>query len=346
MKIRIMKRQVLDTLKSNLEHYIKYYYQSNDNGWLYEVCNCEPFEEYKVVSDFQLADLDQKPSEIDFNNCKILYANLSFLSESQACDERLWAGLCHDIFYKYLRERFKMHGGMMLKDKNPIGNVKTRFFFNGGVSSGLYRNALSKCWWVGYHTWVPEEKSFGLLDKMGSTDMSTKVSDIFHNYSFSNNKKILEGIVEALYYFNKENIPYNMMKHVRPSLQYLNAVGGGVVLDEFESYEIKDIMINQMINQLKGIKLLLDEEEEGDIELEVDTIEIGDKFKVKFLSGSKKDQISSPIVVSYNNYAKLFPNAEKALGHKKGDVIKIILSNEEFDVEIVEIIKDESVDEE
>jgi hypothetical protein len=180
---------------------------------------------------------------------------------------------------------------------------------------------------------------------MGSTDMSTKVSDIFHNYSFSNNKKILEGIVEALYYFNKENIPYNMMKHVRPSLQYLNAVGGGVILDEFEPYEIKDIMMSQMMNQLKGVKMLLDEETEDDNVIEIDLIEVGDKFRVKFLSGSKIGQISSPIVVSYNNEAKLFPNAEKALGHKKGDVISIVLSNEEFESEIVEIIKGENADE-
>lgn len=346
MKIRIMKREVLDTLKSNLEHYIKYYYQSSDNGWLYEVCNCEPFEEYKVISDFYLADLTQKPSKIDFDNCKILYENLSFLSESQACDERLWAGLCHDVFYKYLRERFKMQSNMILKDKNPLGNVKTRFFFNGGVRSGLYRNALSKCWWVGYHTWVPEKKSFTLLDKMGSTDMSTKVSDIFHNYSFINNKNILRGIIEALYYFNNENVAYNMREHVRPSLQYLNAIGGGVVLDEYESYEIKDIMIAQIMNQLKGIKSLLDEEDELDEDIEVDTIELGDKFKVRYLSGSKKDQISNYFIVAYNNEVKLFPIVEKALGHKKGDVLNVVLSNEEVDVEFIEIIKEVDVSEE
>lgn len=75
-----------------------------------------------------MADINQQATIIDFYNCKILYSNLNFLNESQAADERLWAGLSNDIFYSYLRKRFNMSEVTYHKAKNPIGDVLTRFF--------------------------------------------------------------------------------------------------------------------------------------------------------------------------------------------------------------------------
>lgn len=100
MKLYIMKRDALETLKANLPAVYGKYYTEKSNKWIYDICGEDPFIEFKDVTEFTLASLnsDLTPGEIDLENCKILYEKLMFLSESQASDERLWAGLTH-LYY-------------------------------------------------------------------------------------------------------------------------------------------------------------------------------------------------------------------------------------------------------
>lgn len=104
MKLYFMKKEALDILKSNLDMVYNMYFTEKDNKWLWKVCGGDPFVEFKEIQDFQLAPIDSDTSkgEVEFANCKIIYQHLSFLTESQACDERLWAGLCHSVYYDYL----------------------------------------------------------------------------------------------------------------------------------------------------------------------------------------------------------------------------------------------------
>ena len=166
--------------------------------------------------------------------------------------------------------------------------------------------------------------------------MSTKVTDIFHNYTFTSNREILTGIIEGIYYFNKNGIKFNMIKHARPCLQYINAIGGSTVLDIYSSDEIRDIFIEHM-------NVVLNEEEEDysdfdefdNIEEETndideDAIKVGDKVKILNLSTN----LESIFVIKYSSDYKMLPIPELLLGKH---------INDEFDYEdsrfrIVEII--------
>ena len=322
MKIRIMKRMVLDKIKDNIDQYIENYYTQETNDWLWNVCDCDPFEDYKVIADFELANLNQTPAMIDFYNCQILYSKLDFLNESQASDERLWAGLTNGVFYSYMRKRFNMTKEGYKSTKNPIGEVISRFFYKNTGRSGYFRNTLAKCWWVGHHTY-DSIKKFELLEKLGSHDMSTKVTDIFHNYTFTSNKEILTGIIEGIYYFNKNGIKYNMIKHVRPCLQYINAIGGSSVLDVYSSDEIRDIFIEHM-----NIVLNSDEDdftdeddfdnvEEENSKVDEDAISVGDRVKVLNLSTNTE----SVYIIKYTADLKLLPIPELLLGNHIDDII-------------------------
>lgn len=255
MKLYFMKQEALDILKSNLDIIYNKYFTENDNKWLWDVCGGNPFVEFKEVDDFQLTpiDGDTTKGEAEFNNCKIVYKNLSFITESQACDERLWAGLCHSVFYDYFRKRWDYDTKSPKDSKSAASNIKSRFFFSGGSRSGMYRNSLSKCWWVGRNTYEPEKSNpFEMLDVIGSNDISSKISDIFHSNNFSANPTILKGIVGALKNFKDENVNLTLKDHIRPSLQLLNAVGGNVILDCLESDEISEILIDNIYSILQG----------------------------------------------------------------------------------------------
>ena len=158
MKLYIMKREALETLKANLPVVYGKYYTEKTNQWIFDICGEDPFAEFKDITEFKLADLnsDLTPGEIDLNNCKILYEKLQFLSESQASDERLWAGLAHTTFYDYMRKRWGYGYGKKPKSaEKEASAIQTRFFYRYAGRSGFYRNTLSKCWWVGHNTYNP-----------------------------------------------------------------------------------------------------------------------------------------------------------------------------------------------
>ena len=264
-----MKQAAIDFFKTNMERLYVNYYQKDDNSWMEEEFGEDPFVLFMDVQDFEMASLldDKTAGEIDFMNCKIIYENLKDLSESQASDERLWAGLCNGTFYKYLRKR---HGytvsGLKNKETDASG-ILSRFFFSGGTRSGFYRNTIAKCWWVGRATYDKSNlvNHFEMLDSIGANDLSTKVSDIFYSNTFASNPTILKGICDALKFYNDHGVKLSVHDNIRPALQYLNAVGGATLLDVLSSDEIKDIMVKRIGEILKG--------ETDDIEVQDETLE-------------------------------------------------------------------------
>ena len=336
-----MKKEALDILKSNLDMVYNMYFTEKDNKWLWKVCGGDPFVEFKEIQDFQLApiDSDMSKGEVEFANCKIIYQHLSFLTESQACDERLWAGLCNSVYYDYLRKRWDYDTKSPKTQKEAVSNIKSRFFFSGGTRAGLFRNSIAKCWWVGRNTYDPSNVAnpFEKLDIIGSNDISSKISDIFYSNNFSANPVILNGIVKAFKNFKEENIQLLLKEHIRPSMQFLNAVGGGVVLDCLDEDEIADMLIDNIYGILQGdqqgveIEDEYDEYEDMDIDGNViseeeiledgvqdEYVVIGQKVNVHIKeTGEKKT-----ILVNYlQNSTKIPPLAKMLLGCRIGDEV-------------------------
>ncbi len=247
MKLYIMKQSAMETLKANLTSVWSNYYSEPDNGWIKRVLGEDPFEEFREVEDFTLADLNGSRSagEIDLSNCKIVYGKLSFLSEAQACDERLWAGLAHSTFYDYMKKRHRYVAVATPKDaQTEAGSIKSRFFFSGSGRGGFYRNTLSKCWWVGSKTYNPDNPAnpFESLDIIGANDFSSKVNELFRSYSFSSNPVIMAGIIDALRPYSDSQNGLLVREQLRSALSYLNAAGGTTVLDCLEKGKITEIM--------------------------------------------------------------------------------------------------------
>ena len=305
------------------------------------MCGGDPFVEFKEIQDFQLApiDSDMSKGEVEFANCKIIYQHLSFLTESQACDERLWAGLCHSVYYDYLRKRWDYDTKSPKTQKEAVSNIKSRFFFSGGTRAGLFRNSIAKCWWVGRNTYDPSNVAnpFEKLDIIGSNDISSKISDIFYSNNFSANPVILSSIVKAFKNFKDENTQLSLKEHIRPSLQFLNAVGGGVVLDCLDEDEIADMLIDNIYGILQGDEQGVEieeeseeyedmdvdgndisEEESSEDSVEEEYIVIGQKVNVRI----KETDEPKTILVNYlPNSTKIPPLAKSLLGCWIGDEV-------------------------
>lgn len=264
MKLYFMKQDALDFMKHNMDRLYTYYFQEKTNDWMAKEYGSDPFSEFMEIPDFELADPDgMSIGEADFENCKILYNNLRNLSESQCSDERLWAGLCNGTFYDYMRHRYQYPTKQLKKKQTDSSAVISRFFFSGGTRSGFYRNGLAKCWWVGRATFDKNNVNhFEKLDIIGANDLTTKISDIFYNNTFSSNPTILNGICDAYKFFDDHGQTLDQKKHMRVALKHLNAVGGATLLDVLSEEEISKILISRIISILKG--------QEGDLDFGLD----------------------------------------------------------------------------
>lgn len=275
-----MKRKALEMLKANLKTTYGRYFTEETNQWIYDLYGEDPFIMFKEIPDFELADLNLSASEQDFENCKIVYEKLKFLSESQASDERLWAGLTHGTFYEYVRKRWGYTFGKKVRTpEQEAETLKSRFFFKSPGRSGIYRNTLSKFWWVGHNTYDSNNTNnhFEKLDIIGFVDISTKINEYFYNFPFSANQKIMGAVFESVRGFNDKGLILDAKKHIRPAMSSLNAIGGSVILDCLSQREITSIFTNEIERIQSGsasaiaISRDLDEDNITDVEEEYGT---------------------------------------------------------------------------
>ncbi|MBQ3783404.1 MAG: hypothetical protein II838_08185 [Lachnospiraceae bacterium] len=263
MKLYFMKQKAIDNLKENMLTLQSNYFKHDTNDWIYEQFDFDPFDVFMEVPDFELATLDDRSAgEIELENCKILYSHLKRVSPSQASDERLWAGLCNGTFYQYVRARWKYP---MLKQGNPKNDasvIKSRFFFSGGGRGAMFRNTLAKCWWAGQYTYDSDNMDhWALLGAIGPEDFSSKITDMFYSYSFSANKDVMRGIAKGLDCYRKQGIKIQVRDYIRPTVQYLNALGGSVLLDMYTDDEIAKEVIACMERIRNGKESAFVEEE-------------------------------------------------------------------------------------
>lgn len=323
MKLFFMKRDAVNFFKINMEKYYAYYFQNDDNKWMTEAYGDDPFTFFMEVPDFELSILSEEKSagEIDYENCKVVYENLKMLSESQAADERLWAGLCNGTFYKYMRRRLNYTNAKLKDKEKDSSGIISRFFFSGSVRGGLYRNTLAKCWWVGHATFDKNNvlNHFELLDSLGANDLSTKVSDIFYSNTFASNPIIIKGICDALRYYSNRDIKLRLKEDIRPAIKYLNAVGGVTLLDVYSSDEIKGIVVARIAQLLKGTADDLQIENEDSESVDdvdgLDTsifVDIADTKNeaLSVVQDDDRDEKSNPDVESEEGEESILPHPE------------------------------------
>lgn len=247
MKLYFMKQDYLDVMKTNIESNIDNY-KKNNNQWIYEYFDGEnPFLEFKLeTKDFELKTKGFNSfSEMDLYNSKTLYENLKNLTDTQAVDERFWAGLTHSTFYNFVHERWAYDE----KNMEQANYIKSRYFYSE-KSKGIFRNTLSKLWWIGRLTYDEKRKNkYELTDVLGNSDMSTRVNDMFTS-NFSRNPKIGHAFLAAIKEYEDNGIKIGAYTY-RQAVQYMNAYGGITLIDYLEEDEIKEVVIKKIYKILK-----------------------------------------------------------------------------------------------
>lgn len=220
MKLVFLSGDNISAIKSNLNQLRGKF--GEGNGWIVDFFDGKsPFIATKYeVEDFQLDMSQEDPFLTEYENVRRVYTRLKFLPDSQASDERFWAGLCLGPFYDYVKYRWKIDGN------SSAEKIKQHFFFGFGARRSLTRNALSRLWWIGRLTY-DEKREYELTQFV-----CENADNIMHilERNTSNNPDIVKSFIAAIIDAKKTGKQINT-DDIGELSKYLNLLGGTYILD-------------------------------------------------------------------------------------------------------------------
>ena len=233
MKLQFVSYDNIDLIKTNLPHIVEKF-KLDSSDWINDELGITLLSDtkFKESSDFTLDMSEDKPFFTEAENAKRIYSNLNFLSDSQASDERLWAGLCFGPFWMYVKYRWD------IDKKCTTSNIVQHFMFGFGARRSLTRNAISRLWWIGRLTYDETR----INDPWELTRFVCENTDnIMHTLerNTSNNPKIIRPFLSAIIDARKNGIPINT-DTVGELSKYLNLLGGIYILDCLPEKKIYD----------------------------------------------------------------------------------------------------------
>jgi hypothetical protein len=238
MKLQFIEEDNLLALKSNLSK-LAPSFSNPDNTWITEYFGYTPFVDSKFnVEDFELDISQEKPFLTEFENVKRVYNRLKFISDSQASDERLWAGLCLGKFWSYTKYRWNV---------STPESIQQHFMFGYGARRSYSRNALSRLWWIGRLTYDNTGKRSNPYEL--TEFVCENADNIMHvlERNTSNNPMIVHAFLSAIVDSRTAGVPINT-NIVGELSKYLNLLGGTYILDCLPYQQIYDkIMTKSML---------------------------------------------------------------------------------------------------
>lgn len=188
------------------------------------------------INDFKLdmSQPDGKESLTDVENIQRVYNHMKFLSDSQASDERIWAAYTFSEFLDYMRYRWKALS---------ISDLENRYLFGYSVQRSLFRNGVSRLWWIGRFTYDETR-----LDPYELTRFLCKDQDYIENIcgrNIFNNPNVGFATISALYDAEKAGVVVNR-ELVREVSRYVNLLAGTYLLDTLSEEEIYQKIQNKL----------------------------------------------------------------------------------------------------
>ena len=194
MKLHFLKYDALASLRANVEGNLEKY-RLPVNDWIYEFFGEEePFGEFMTtVGDISLVCTEKEQGKADVQNVITLYSAMMNITDTQASDERLWAGMCHGDMWEFLNKRWEASTSKKITKED----VLSRYFYGQGRRRSLITNTLAKLWWVGRLTYDPDRKDPFELTHYFEDDFSRKTLILFSS-NYMSSRPVALGLLSAL----------------------------------------------------------------------------------------------------------------------------------------------------
>lgn len=248
MLIKYLKEDGVDVLKKHdLESNARLY--QGDNSWLvtkyinkgivlFGKYEAKQFPEFNLKVENGILD--------DYDNMKIVYESLKELTDSQASDERIWAGLAHDYCWNYMQKRWPLPEKREKQNSHILNNY---FFWNS--SKAVFLNGISRLWWYARYTYDNKLKDpYELTRYICDNDINGKIFPLLA-CKFSTNPEVFKNIIRSIKHFEQDNNITLSREQFNQVKKYLNRLSGKIVIDILSYEELEDKITNKLLQIIK-----------------------------------------------------------------------------------------------
>lgn len=189
-----------------------------------ELIKDTPYE----IEEFKL-DMSQpkgKETLTDAENIQRVYNHMKSLSDSQASDERIWVAYTFSVFLDYMKYRW---------EASNVNDMENHYLFNYSNQRSLFRNGISRLWWIGRITYDETRADPYELTKFLCKDQDYIESICGRNVF--NNPDVGFATLKALFDAEKDGIEIDRYV-VREIAKYVNLLAGTYILDVLDKEEI------------------------------------------------------------------------------------------------------------
>ncbi|MDY3116277.1 MAG: DUF6339 family protein [Sutterella sp.] len=229
MKIYYIEKDALSYLTNNLPTFLPTFRYSTNEVFLKkwkESTSLNLFSEshFSDCEDFSLDYSRDEAGKFEAEQVKTVYSHLSFIDETTATQEQIWAAFCLKYFWTFTINRW---GGT---DKISVQFIKDHFLFRHSDNRKSFdRNAIARLWWLGKITYDETNSE----NPWWITEVITSSSDRILNWmgrSLSNNIMITRALCRGIRAVEKDGKTVDMYDF-RDISKFLNALAGNYIID-------------------------------------------------------------------------------------------------------------------
>lgn len=194
------------------------------------------------IDDFvlEMGQPDGKEPLTDAENAQRVYNHMKALSDSQASDERIWIAYTLQEQLDYMKYRWKTTSSQ---------DMLNRYFFNYSKNRSLFRNGMSRLWWIGRVTYDEKREDPFELTKFLCNHQDF-IETICGRSTFNNpivQKATLNALYDVLYDRKADN-----REIIREIAKYVNLLSGTYILDMLSYQEIYDKVYRKLVEFAEG----------------------------------------------------------------------------------------------
>jgi len=216
-KIKTCEPVFLLDYKAKFFSEYKDYYINKDKEMLLALFDNEAV--YELNSECE--DIELSVNDSDASNIKKVYQSLSSLNRRYAVNEELLFTMIHTHYLDYLLDYIEV---------NKIEDIQDLIFFKGDTLTSLFKQLLSKYYWLGY--FFKDDKEGLYLEDYISNDLEEKLKMLIeHNFYH------IEGLLFKVVMLLKDNDLSNIeaYRYLNQRLDHLSSV---LVIDLLDDKEL------------------------------------------------------------------------------------------------------------
>lgn len=245
--LKYVTDEFLDEFRTNFDYKYLDLYKEGKTEEIYKLFNDNTIKSEKsfIYSELVVeSDKHHSKKENLLNNIKIIHDSFNNLSPVEAENEKLWIAMENLFYLNYHLNELKA-----IKGNNERRNesIKGKSIFNRGRKRSLMMNSLSRLWWIGYYTIDEKNENPYHYTKYLINNANEGDLLLYFSSNIVSNKEMVFGTLSGI----KELVDTNKLLINRyaftNSNKILNQIGGVRILDTLDRNEIKDIIINNLL---------------------------------------------------------------------------------------------------